>query len=239
MIAPLLHADGLINECSSEDSSSSEHSRSECTTVDQFIVSHGKSGVIGVFTLVETTTILRGNRVLVQSSRGIEVGTVLGPASIHQARLFGATSTGTLLRTLTHIDQTHIDDLKAREQGVFDSAVVASMEENLDIDILDVDLFFDGKEAIVQFLGSDDGVEKLAHRLEEQLGLTLRFENLAMPAPKDEHKCDKPDCGRDAGGCTSCSTGGGCSSCGSSKVDMREYFGHLRTKMEKKRIPLT
>jgi hypothetical protein len=238
MIAPLLHADGIIDENSPEESLASDHSPSECTTNDQFIVSHGKSGVIGVFTLVETTTISRGNRVLVQSSRGVELGTVLGPASLHQARLFGATSTGTLFRTLTNIDQTHIDELKAREQGIFDSAVVASTDDHLDIDILDVDLFFDGKQAIVQFLGSDDGIEKLAHRLEEQLGLTVRFENLAIPAPKEEHKCDKPDCGRDAGGCTSCSTGGGCSSCGSSKVDMRDYFGHLRTKMEK-RIPLT
>jgi hypothetical protein len=61
---------------------------------------------------------------------------------------------------------------------------------------------------------------------------------LAVPAAPDAHEhggCDKPDCGRTAGGgCTSCSSGGGCSSCGSSKVDLRPYFSHLRDKMEAK-----
>ena len=111
----------------------------------------------------------------------------------------------------------------------------------LALEVLDVDLLFDGQHAIVQFIGAEADAERLAPELEKHFKLTLRFENLAVPAPpaEEEHRCDKPDCGRDAGGCTTCSTGGGCSSCGSAKVDMRDYFGHLRTKMEtNQRIPL-
>ena len=67
----------------------------------------------------------------------------------------------------------------------------------------------------------------------------IRLENLSLPKEEHEHGgCDKPDCGRESGGgCSTCSTGGGCSTCGSGKTDLREYFGHLRTKMES-RIPL-
>ena len=204
---------------------------------DQFVVSHGKSGVIGVFTLTEPVTVTRGDQVVIQSSRGVEIGTVLGPASIQQARLFGATSSGLLLRRVSPADEARLEELHCREQEIFDAACDCAARANLVIDVLDVDLCFDGTQAIVQFLGDDAGIEDFAHTLEERLRVTIRLENLAMPAPKEEHHCDKPDCGRESGGCTSCSTGGGCSTCGSSKVDMREYFGHLRTKMEK-RIPL-
>lgn len=205
---------------------------------DQFVVSHGKNGVIGVFTLTEPMTIARGDRVIVQSARGVEIGAVLGPASIRQARLFGATSTGLLLRSVSPADDARILDLKEREQDFFELARAVAMHDGIEIDILDVDLLFDGMQAIVQFVGDSDKIEAFAQRLEEELHITIRMENLAMPAPHDEHRCDKPDCGRESGGCSTCSTGGGCSTCGSSKVDMREYFGHLRAKMEK-RIPLT
>jgi hypothetical protein len=206
---------------------------------DQFVVSHGKSGVIGVFTLTEPTTIARGDRVIVQSSRGLEIGEVLGPASIRQARLFGATSAGLLVRSVLASDDVRRQELARREQDLFELCRERARGESLSLEILDVDLLFDGLQAIVQFVGEDANVERFAQSVEEQVRLTIRMENLATPAPKEEHHhCDKPDCGRESGGCTSCSTGGGCSTCGSSKkVDMREYFGHLRAKMEK-RIPL-
>jgi hypothetical protein len=201
---------------------------------DQFVVTHGKSGVIGVFTMTEAVVFKRGDRVLVQSGRGLEIGVVLGPATVHQARLFGATSSGILLRAVVPQDDTRLVELKAREEVIYDAARGI---DGAELEVLDVDLLFDGVNAIVQFVGNEDAVEVVASKLEAQLGLTIRMENLTLPTSHDEHRCDKPDCGRESGGCTSCSTGGGCSSCGTGKVDMREYFGHLRTKMEQ-RIPL-
>src|SRR5262245_60636633 len=75
---------------------------------DQFVVSHGKSGVIGVFTLAEPAEIRRGQAVLVKTGRGIEIGEVLSPATVMKARLFGATSSGILVRPLNK------DDLRRR-----------------------------------------------------------------------------------------------------------------------------
>jgi hypothetical protein len=213
---------------------------------DQFIVSHGKSGVLGVFTAAEALLLRRGQRVIVQTGRGVEIGAVLGPATLRQARLLGAASSGRLLRRADGADEARRADLALLEQQLFDAGRAWLERAALALDILDVDLLFDGQQALVQFVGNDADTEKLAHALEAQFRLTVRLENLAVPSvhEAEEHAhggCDKPDCGRTGGGggCTTCSTGGGCSSCGSSKVDLRPYFSHLRDKLEaSQRIPL-
>jgi hypothetical protein len=113
----------------------------------------------------------------------------------------------------------------------------------LSIDILDAEILLDGQQAVLHIVGDDPHLDDFAQTLERRFELQIRFENLAQPAPHadeepaDEHGgCGKPDCGRaegGSGGCTTCSTGGGCSSSCGVKVDMRDYFGHLREKMEK------
>ena len=206
---------------------------------DQFVVSHGKSGIVGVFSADEPISLQRACQVVVQTSRGVEIGAVLGPASLRQARLLGAASTGSLLRQVTMDDEAQREALARQEHDVYEQC--RAIQAGLNLEILDVDLLFDGRNAIIQFVGADSDGEAFAQVLEQQVHLTIRLENLAMPMPPDEqeHGCDKPDCGKEAGGCTTCSTGGGCSSCGSSKVDMRDYFGHLRAKLEtQNRIPL-
>lgn len=210
---------------------------------DQYVVSHGKSGVVGVFTAADALPLRRGQAVIVQSGRGLEIGTVLREATVRQARLLGAVSAGALLRGVTREDQTRRDEQTALEHAIFETSRAWAQRDGLALDILDVDLLFDGRQAIVQFVGAEADTDLLAQALEAQFKLAIRLENLADPIPHEEHEhgCDKPDCGRTAGGgsCTTCSTGGGCSSCGSSKVDLREYFGHLRTRMEtQQRTPL-
>jgi hypothetical protein len=130
-----------------------------------------------------------------------------------------------------------------RERDLFETCRTLVAQSDIAIEILDVELLSDNAVAIVQFVGDDAATETCAHLLEERLHFAIRMENIAGSRQTDDeqHRCDKPDCGRQAGGgCSTCETGGGCSTCGSSKVDLREYFGHLRAKMEHaQRIPLT
>jgi hypothetical protein len=212
---------------------------------DQFVISHGKSGALGVFTAAEPLPLRRGQRVVVHTARGVEIGVVLCPATLRQARILGATSSGPLLRPLTREDEARRAALAPLEQTIFDTSRAWVERDGLALEILDVDLLFDGQQTIVQFVGLDSASEALAHALEHRFGLTIRLENLAPPqVPEEpEHGCGKPDCGRSAeggGGCTTCGSGGGCSSCGSGTSDLRQYFSHLRTKMETphQRIPL-
>ncbi len=208
---------------------------------DQFVVSFGKGGAVGVFNAPAPLALRRGDRVVIRTPRGTEVGSVLCPASVRQARLLGATTTGDLLRPLAADDAARMPELLQCASRLFEAARQQAHEEQLAVEILDAEVLLDGRQAILQFLGDEPNLDAFAHALERRFTLEIRLENLAQPAsPAEEHGgCDKPDCGRGAGGCTTCSTGGGCSSCGSGKVDMRDYFAHLRDKMEKnQRRPL-
>jgi hypothetical protein len=202
---------------------------------DQFVVSFGKSGALGVFNAPMPFVLRRGDQVVVHTERGIEVGSVLCPATIRQARLLGAGAAGALLRPLGADDAARLPELRRLSQRLFDAARDGAEAHRLAVEILDVELLLDGRHAIVQFVGNEAGLDALAHGLEQAFPVEIRLENLAPPRSRadDEPRCDKPDCGRNAGGCTTCSTGGGCSSCGSARVDMRDYFAHLRDKMEK------
>ncbi|MBM3994229.1 MAG: hypothetical protein FJ303_08765 [Planctomycetes bacterium] len=210
---------------------------------DQFVVAFGKCGALGVFASDEPLRLRRNDKVAVQTSRGLEVGTVLCRASIRQARLLGVSSSGILVRVLGDADRAHIAELSVRAQAIFTCSRDRANNLGLAIELLDVDVLLDGQHAIVQFVGDPANTEQLAHELEARFTVSIRFENLAGPRT-DEHDghggCGKPDCGRTdgGGGCSTCETGG-CSSCGVSQPDLRDYFSHLRAKMEESnRIPL-
>ncbi len=208
---------------------------------DQFLVAFGKNGIVGAFTLGEPMPLRRGQRVVIETDRGIELGAIVRPATLTQARIFGAAAAGQILRIATEHDErlacTHADHANA----IFATARREAQATGLKLEILDIDLLLDGRSAIVQFVGEEAGTERLAETLGLEFDIRVRFENLAIPAKPDPEsaRCDKPDCGKEAGGCSTCSTGGGCSSCGSAKTDISPYFAHLRKNMEaERRIPL-
>ena len=130
--------------------------------------------------------------------------------------------------------------LQIQADQLFAIAGQAAGRGALPIQVLDVELLFDGSCAIFHIVGpADCDWSPLSAALEADAGLTVRFENLAAGAPHEEHEeheehaggCGKPDCGRGEGGCSSCGSGG-CGSCGKDPVDLRPYFAHLRAKME-------
>jgi hypothetical protein len=200
----------------------------------QFVVGFGKGGGVGVFTAAEPMVLRRGTRVVVGTPRGTEAGSVLCPATVRQARLLGATASGPLLRNLDHDDEACLAAQRALGLRLFEAARRQAQQERFALEVLDAEILLDGVHAIVQFVGDEPRLDACALALEQQFNRQVRFENVAQPAApvEEEHGgCGKPDCGRTEGGCSTCSTGGGCSSCGSSKVDLRDYFGHLREKM--------
>jgi len=204
------------------------------------LVHHGKTGALGCFVADPPLALPRGTAVVVETMRGTEVGTVLCLATGRPAQLLGPAPAGRVLRQFTQDDAEISDRQQRLGQDIFAAARLIAEERQLALEILDVEVLFDGSRAILQFLGADEtGLESLADSLQQTFALGIFFENLATPQPVEEDHhggCDKPDCGRAAGGsCTTCSTGGGCSSCGSGKaVDMTAYFGHLRGKMEQR-----
>jgi hypothetical protein len=208
----------------------------------QYLVSHGNSGGFGRF--VTTLSLRRGDRIVAQTARGLELGTVLCPASHGHLQLLAATSAGRIVRRAEPADDEMVRSLQLLGRGIFDAAQQMTHDAALALEIVDVQILLDGATAIIQFLGkTPDDCETVARALERKFGLTIVMENLTLTAPtaeeEQQHGCGKPDCGRVGGGCMSCGTDGGCSSCGSGKVDMAAYFLHLRSKVEQRlRTPL-
>ncbi len=200
---------------------------------DQYVVSFGKAGGLGVFTSDYPLALRRGDRVVIRSARGEEVGTVLCAASVRQARLLGAAAAGALLRPVTPDDNARLTQQREVARQLFDAA--RRQSAGVALEVLDVEVMFDGRVAIVQCVGDMANAELLVQRLEAEAGIAVRLEDLAAPTVGDDADahggCGEANCGRGGGGCDTCGTGGGCSSCGS-KVDLRDYFAHLRGQME-------
>jgi cell fate regulator YaaT (PSP1 superfamily) len=208
----------------------------------EYLVGYGKSGAFGRFLGAGHLDLQRGDRVVVESARGVEIGVVLCPATAQHGRLLASSAPGRLLRRAAANDQHLEEDRAATAQALFDDARRLVSQAKLPVEVLDAEVLLDGRQAIIQVVSPPEcDPTSLVEQLAQVHALELRLENLALPAPRTEKGCDKPDCGRVNGtGCTSCgSSGGGCASCGSGGVDLRAYFAHLRSQIdERQRTPL-
>ena len=212
-----------------------EKALEEGSPPEHYLVSHGKSGGLGSFTTQVPCLLRRGDRVIIDSPRGREVGTILCPANIRQARILGAVASGAILRPFAPADEITLLRTRALEERLFEAGRRLAKAQVLPMEILDVDVLLQDR-AILQFVGTEDtALDAFVQSLSQTFQLDIRLENLAQAPEVEEesHGCGKPDCGKaEGGGCSTCSTGGGCSSCGTGATDIRPYFAHLRAQLE-------
>jgi cell fate regulator YaaT (PSP1 superfamily) len=211
-----------------------------------YLVGYGKTGGFALFRADAPVSFGRGEPVVLRTRRGLELGRVLCPADERHERLLRQPPEGEL-RPATPDDGRLASLNRLREQPLFEDCQRLVTELDLPAVVLDVEILLDGRRTLLQYLSwaEWDGT-RLVEALARRHGIEVLLEDLTLPAeapPEEEHGgCGKPDCGKasSGGGCDTCSTGGGCSTgCGSGKVDMRQYFGHLRTQMEERqRVPL-
>ena len=80
------------------------------TPAVEYLVNHGKSGGFGRF--AGALALRRGERVVIQSQRGLEIGTVLCPATSGHIQLLAATSTGRIVRRAETADDEAVHRLQ-------------------------------------------------------------------------------------------------------------------------------
>lgn len=210
----------------------------------QWVASYGKSGGVGCFHAPEELELRRGDRVILQTPRGLELGGILGPATLRQARLLGAQTSGAIVRPLADGDAAWLTRLLNDGQRLFETGRRLSAARAASIEVLDAEVLLDALRAIVHVAApSSADLASFAAELARRSGLEVHLENAALAMREQEQQphagCGKPDCGKaEGGGCSDCGAGG-CSSCGQGPVDLRPYFAHLRAKMEsQQRTPL-
>ncbi len=212
--------------------------------ITEYLLSYGNLGDFGRFRPLRPLVCRRGDLAVVQSHRGVELASVLCPASHGHAAFLPNTSVGRLLRLAGPEDEAPAARTHERGRSLYEQARRLAVAQNLPLEVIDVEVLLDNQHAVVQYLGWDAfDAPPFVSKLSTEFEVHITLQNLAQaPQPEEiEHGCGRPDCGKtEGGGCSTCGTGGGCSTCGSAKPeDVTAHFAGLRAQMEQaNRTPL-
>lgn len=212
------------------------------TPTPEYLVQYGRPAFVGRFAAA-CGPFARGDRVVVRSPRGVELGAVLCEPADRFARLLGPAADGTVLRPADAADLSLADQLAADERAVLAAADRRAAESDVSASFLDAEVFLDRSAAVLHAVAwGDADLTPFLDALSQDLGLTVRLHDTARaPVAADAPEpagCGKPGCGSAAGGCSSCGTGGGCSTggCSRGKVksadELTAYFAGLRAAMD-------
>jgi cell fate regulator YaaT (PSP1 superfamily) len=213
----------------------------DVTGVSEYLVSFGNAGEFSRFQAAGPMDCRRGDRVVIRTARGLEVGTVLCPATSRHARMLHEAPAGDLLRVANPEDEAIAAGVQDRAACLFDDGRRLAAELGLSLEILDVEVSLDGHQVTLYFLrGAACDERPLVSALSKKYEALVSLRDVGLPAGASG--CGRPDCGsKDGGGCSTCGTGG-CSTCGSKSMarDVQEYFAGLRQQMEShhRRVPL-
>jgi hypothetical protein len=205
--------------------------------VQDYLLSYGNAGDFGRFYSTASLLLPRGARAIIRSARGLEFGTVLCPTSPAHTSHLPNTSVGQLLRLATADDERSALAMKERARDIFRKGRELAVDLGLPIELLDVEVLLDGEHAVLHHLcWADCDMRPFVSALSKQHDLHIELQDLS----RIEEGCGRPDCGRGAGGCSTCGNDGGCGSCGShTEAEVKAYFGELREKMSgPRRTPL-
>ena len=176
----------------------------------------GAVGHVGRFTAVDAVRYPRGARVIVRTSRGLEIGEVLSPAADAPPQ---GQSDGSILRRMTIEDQLLEARLERNRQEAFAACAERIRKLRLGAVLVDVEHLFDGRSLFFYFLGDvPPELEAVTAELAEVYDAAVQFRKFADTVVEG---CG-PGCGTsdaEGPGCKTCATG--CpigSACGSPKT---------------------
>jgi cell fate regulator YaaT (PSP1 superfamily) len=164
----------------------------------------GALGHVGRFTAVDATRFPRGTRVIVRSSRGLEVGEVLAPC---QEAIERGSGDGAILRGMTVEDDLLVARLEKNRDRAFRACQRQLLRLGVAATLMDVELLFDGRSVYFYFLGEVTAkLESITQELAQTFDSVAQVRRFAEAMTLG---CG-PDCGTEAatgGGCVSCETG--------------------------------
>jgi cell fate regulator YaaT (PSP1 superfamily) len=200
----------------------------------EYLIGFGLRGDFGRFTTAAPLECRRGDRVVIQGSRGVEIGAVLRPATRQLAGLLPDAPAGTLLRRAGAGDERQAATMARRATDLFDRGRTIAGDLGLPLELLDAEVLLDGAHAVLYHLhwGESD-VRPLVSTLARDFDLQVSLLDLTRPTDAAEHGCG--DCG--SGGCGSCGSGGcGSGTCGRTMPpeELQAYFAGLREQMDRR-----
>lgn len=208
----------------------------------EYLVTYGLPGFLGRFLASADLAFGHGDRVLLRTHRGPEMGEVLCLTEDGFGPLVGPHVVGEVIRTTTTEDEEQLQ-LRHREAcQLLRSGQVLLNELAPNLPLIDVEILFDRSEAIFHILSlPEQHLPTLLDRLETTFGLPIRFHDLSTPLERgtglEESGCGKPGCGSGSGGCGSCGSGCSTGNCSRGKVadaeQMTTFFTQLRDRVDR------
>jgi hypothetical protein len=209
-----------------------------------YLISYGSAGQLGRFVARDSRqTFRRGDRVIIQSERGRELGTVLASA---QDLAFPATLQhipGEIVDWARPEDESAARALSEKLAAAFKQARAIVEEQGAPVELVDLEAVADPLTYIVHIVRyHDEPLQPIRDTLAIRLAAQVLFHDVTNPVAletQDESGCGS--CGSEGGGCSSkggCSNGSCGSGCGSSKEfphQWQAYFAELRQHMEKRK----
>jgi cell fate regulator YaaT (PSP1 superfamily) len=200
-----------------------------------YLLGYGLLGDFGRFRPTRILTCQRGDRAVVHTARGLEIGEILCATRPRHAQFLPNKTVGTLLRLATMEDEALTESLSHRAMDFADEAAQKAARLGLPLAVLDAELLLDREHAVLHFVRwTECDVRPLVSGLSTQFALSVIMQDLTRV---DEHEDGCGNCGES--GCGDCGSGG-CGSCGTANPkEVRAYFAGLREKMmASPRVPL-
>lgn len=179
----------------------------------QHFVRFGIPGYVGCFASAEPARLSRGTRVVLRTSRGLEVGEVLSP--LEDATAQSHRTDGTLLRRLTVEDDLLLARLERHRDDAFRACVRLLEERRIPAALVDVEHLFDGQSLLFYFVGhTPPELEGITQELAEAYDALVQFRKFtetltAGCGPGCGTEDAENGCGH--GGCATCVVASACS----------------------------
>ena len=162
----------------------------------KFVVRHGVTRALGVYTTSQGEMLRRGTRVIARTDRGLEAGEVLCEATDAAVAQLQDPRRGQITRVMTTDDERELQRLHERERHEFDVVEEKVRQLRLDMQLVDVEHLFGGERIVVFYL-SENRVDfrELVKLLASEFQTRIEMRQIGV---RDEAKllADYGDCGK-------------------------------------------
>jgi cell fate regulator YaaT (PSP1 superfamily) len=202
----------------------------DAMTQGEYLVGYGLCGEFGRFAPAQPLECRPGDKVIIRSRRGVELGTVLCPVTEGHLRVLAAQPVRPLLRAATAEDEDRQRVLEATAEQAFRSAQELVGAHALPLEVLDVEALQEPPLLVVHYIGARCDYRDLVHGLSTKFACHVEMLDLnALPGdPAPDTEADA--CGV-CGSTSGCGNGGcgkaGCGSCAANAEGVARYFAAL------------
>jgi cell fate regulator YaaT (PSP1 superfamily) len=162
----------------------------------KYITRHGAMRFLGEFEPADETTYLRGDRTVLRTERGLELGEILCEATPRAVGLIAEPTRGQVLRRMTDDDHAALARLRQAELGEFETCRRFIASRSLQMELVDVEHLFGGERIVFYFLAEKRvDFRELVKDLAREYRTRIEMRQIG---PRDEAKllADYGDCGK-------------------------------------------